>query len=64
MLDQLTICAIATSPGMGAIATIRLSGEKALEIADSVFQSPKSDKKLADQKPNTLHFGSIPTEMN
>jgi tRNA modification GTPase len=59
MLDQLTICAIATSPGMGAIATIRLSGEKALEIADSVFQSPKSGKKLADQQPNTLHFGSI-----
>ena len=59
MLDQLTICAIATSPGMGAIAILRLSGEKAFEIADSVFQSPKSDKKLADQKPNTLHFGSI-----
>jgi len=59
MLDQLTICAIATSPGMGAIATIRLSGEKAIEIADSVFQSPKSEKKLADQQPNTLHFGSI-----
>jgi tRNA modification GTPase len=59
MLDQLTICAIATSPGMGAIATIRLSGEKALEIADTVFQSPKSEKKLADQNPNTLHFGSI-----
>jgi len=59
MLDQLTICAIATSPGMGAIATIRLSGEKALEIADSVFQSPKSGKKLADQRANTLHFGSI-----
>ena len=59
MLDQLTICAIATSPGMGAIATIRLSGEKALEIADSVFQSPKSGKKLADQQANTLHFGSI-----
>ena len=59
MLDQLTICAIATSPGMGAIATIRLSGEKALEIADSVFQSPKSGKKMVDQQPNTLHFGSI-----
>jgi len=59
MLDQLTICAIATSPGMGAIATIRLSGEKALEIADIVFQSPRSGKKLADQQPNTLHFGSI-----
>ena len=59
MLDQLTICAIATSPGMGAMATIRLSGENALEIADSVFQSPKSDKKLISQKANTLHFGSI-----
>ncbi len=59
MLDQLTICAIATSPGMGAIATIRLSGEKALEIADLVFHSPISGKKLAEQKPNTLHFGSI-----
>jgi tRNA modification GTPase len=59
MLDQLTICAIATSPGMGAIATIRLSGEKALEIADSVFRSPKSGKKLADQQANSLHFGSI-----
>ena len=62
MLDQLTICAIATSPGLGAIATIRLSGEKALEIADSLFQSPKSGKKLADQQPNTLHFGSITDE--
>jgi len=59
MLDQLTICAIATSPGMGAIATIRLSGEKALEIADTIFHSPKSGKKLVDQQPNTLHFGSI-----
>lgn len=59
MLDQLTICAIATSPGIGAIATIRLSGERALAIADSVFTSPTSGKKLINQKPNTLHFGSI-----
>lgn len=59
MLDQNTICAIATPPGMGAIATIRLSGEKAIEIADTVFQSPNPNKKLSDQKPNTLHFGTI-----
>lgn len=59
MYEQLTICAIATSPGMGAIATIRLSGEEAIEIADSVFLSPKAGKKLALQKANTLHFGSI-----
>ena len=59
MIDHLTICAIATSPGMGAIATIRLSGNEAIAIADSVFQSPKSGKKLRDQKPNTNHFGSL-----
>lgn len=59
MLDQATICAIATSPGMGAIATIRLSGEEAIQIADKVFQSVKKDKKLADQKANTLHYGTF-----
>lgn len=59
MIDQSTICAIATSPGMGAIATIRLAGENAIEIADRVFHSPKAGKKLASQKANSLHFGSI-----
>lgn len=59
MFDQSTICAIATSPGMGAIATIRLSGEKAFEITESIFRSPIASKKLSGQKANTLHFGSI-----
>ena len=59
MLDQSTICAISTSPGVGAIAVIRLSGSDAVAVADKVFQSPKKDKKLADQQPNTLHFGQI-----
>ena len=59
MFDQITICAIATSPGMGAIATIRLSGENTFKIADSIFRSPKKSKKLQEQKANTLHVGSI-----
>jgi len=59
MIDQSTICAIATSPGIGAIATIRLSGEEAIEIADKVFRSPVKNKKLADQQANTLHVGTI-----
>ncbi len=59
MLDQSTICAIATASGMGAIATIRLSGEKAIQIADVVFQSKKKDKKLVMAKANTIHFGEI-----
>lgn len=59
MIDQATICAIATSPGVGAIATIRLSGEEAIEFADKVFRSPVKNKKLADQQANTLHVGTI-----
>ena len=59
MIDQLTICAISTSPGMGAIAVIRLSGSEAIQITDKVFVSATKGKKLVDQKPNTLHYGSI-----
>jgi len=59
MLDQSTICAISTSPGLGAIAVIRLSGENAIGIADRVFQSNVEGKKLAAQEANTLHFGRL-----
>jgi len=59
MIDQKTICAISTSSGMGAIAVIRLSGYEAIYITDQVFKSVREGKKLADQKANTVHFGSI-----
>ena len=36
-LSDYTICAVATAPGMGAIAVIRLSGPKAHDIICSVF---------------------------
>jgi tRNA modification GTPase len=59
MLDQSTICAISTSPGIGAIAVVRLSGSEAIQIAGKVFQSPNKNKILTDQPANTLHFGQI-----
>ncbi len=59
MLDQSTICAISTSPGIGAIAVIRLSGSEAIQIADKIFKSPKKNKLLIEQPANTLHFGQI-----
>ncbi|MDA3928880.1 MAG: tRNA uridine-5-carboxymethylaminomethyl(34) synthesis GTPase MnmE [Prolixibacteraceae bacterium] len=59
MIDQNTICAISTSPGMGAIAVIRLSGSEALAITDSIFQFPDKNKQIVNQDPNTLHYGSI-----
>lgn len=59
MLDQATICAISTSPGIGAIAIIRLSGGDAMHIADHIFLSSRKDKLLKEQPANTIHFGRI-----
>lgn len=59
MLSQDTICAISTVQGNGAIAVIRLSGEKALAIADSIFKPVKKGKLLSQQATQTLHFGTI-----
>ncbi len=59
MIDQSTICAISTSPGTGAIAIIRLSGDNAISITEKIFVSPDNSKKLKDQPANTLHFGKI-----
>jgi len=50
-----TIVALATPPGVGAIGVIRLSGPKAIEIADLIFKG----KTLANQKSHTIHFGTI-----
>ncbi len=58
MIEQNTICAIATAPGNGAIAVIRLSGEKAIDICSKVFQ-PAKQKNILEQKANTIHFGNI-----
>ena len=58
MEEDSVICAIATSPGMGAIAVIRVSGEGSVELCDSIFFSP-SGKRLVDALPNTVLFGQI-----
>jgi len=55
-----TIAAISTSPmGNGGIGIVRISGSQAVEIADKLFVSKKSDKKLADVASHTVHFGNI-----
>lgn len=52
-----TITAIATPPGIGAIAIIRLSGDNAIKIIDKIFFA--KNKKLAKQNANTIHYGLI-----
>lgn len=50
-----TIAATATPAGTGGIAVIRLSGDNALAIADSVWKG----KSLASAPSHTAHFGEI-----
>lgn len=49
-----TICALSTPPAMAALAVIRLSGKKALQIADEIFS-----RNLSNKASHTLHFGRI-----
>lgn len=49
-----TICALSTPAGVGAIALIRMTGDKAIDIAESVFS-----KKLSDKPSHSVHYGSI-----
>ncbi len=49
-----TIAAIATPPGEGGVAIIRISGEKALDIADKVFSG-----SVHSYQTHTAHFGHI-----
>lgn len=53
-----TIVALATGQGTSAISLIRLSGSKAVSIADSVFKGVI----LAQQTSHTLHYGRIVNE--
>jgi len=58
MLYNDSIVALATPSGAGAIAVIRISGERAIAIGNSVFKSIKG-KDLTQQKSHTLHLGHI-----
>ncbi len=50
-----TIVALATPQGVGALAVIRLSGSKALAIANKIFYG----KDLPQQASHTVHVGTI-----
>lgn len=55
-----TIVAIATPPGLGAIAVIRISGEKSFEIINRLFPS----KNLLLQPSHTMHVGLFKEDKN
>jgi tRNA modification GTPase len=53
-----TIVALATPPGIGAIGVIRISGNKAIDIINAMFDS----KDLVKQSSHTIHVGLLKNE--
>ena len=54
-----TIAAIATAPGAGGIAVVRLSGAQSYAVAERVFRPANPGKKVAQAKGYTALFGSF-----
>lgn len=50
-----TICAIASSQGVGAIAIVRVSGEESIKIVNSIFKG----KDLNKVNSHTINYGHI-----
>ena len=51
-----TIAAVSTPNAVGGLAVIRISGEKAIDIAEAVFR-PAGGKKVSDMKGYTCAYG-------
>ncbi|MEG0931179.1 tRNA uridine-5-carboxymethylaminomethyl(34) synthesis GTPase MnmE [Algoriella sp.] len=60
MLNNDTICALATANGMGAIAVIRISGPEAISKVSQIYQSKfNTTKSLNDADSHTIHLGYV-----
>ena len=54
-----TIAAIATAMALSGIGIVRISGPEAVAVADRLYRGKKKEKKLADMKSHTIHYGWI-----
>ena len=52
-----TIAALATPPGEGGLAVVRISGERAYEVAAAVFRPMAKGRSLAKAKGYTAMLG-------
>lgn len=50
-----TICAVSTAPGVGGVAIVRISGSRAIEIADKLWRG----RPLAQCEPRKAYLGNI-----
>ncbi len=54
-----TIAAIATALSDSGIGIIRISGEEAISVADSIFRTKSGKRRLKDVQTHTIHYGYI-----
>lgn len=54
-----TITAIGTAVSNSGIGIIRISGSKAIVVADRIFVSVKEGKRLRDVPTHTIHYGLV-----
>ncbi len=55
----MSICAISTPSGIGGIAIIRISGNNAIDIADTLFHAKNKSKRLSNCPAYSITFGTI-----
>lgn len=58
-MNNSTIVAISTAPGVGGIAVIRVSGTEAIQFCNKLFQPKNKATQFVDQAANTVSFGTI-----
>ena len=54
-----TIAAIATAMSPSGIGIVRISGDEALTVIDTIFRFKSSDKKISSCESHTIHYGFI-----
>lgn len=57
--EKETIAAIATALSDSGIGIVRISGENAIYIVDSIFRSTSGKKILTKVQSHTIHYGYI-----
>ena len=58
-MEKNTIAAIATSPGVGGIGIIRISGEEAFLVVSKIFRPKDAFFDIKNPKPNVIKYGHI-----
>lgn len=54
-----TIAAIATAMANSGIGIVRISGDEAFSVIDSIYRPKKGKKKLSEAPSHTVHYGYI-----